>query len=276
MSLKIVPSYTDIKVPEGKIAVIPWDNRLFEMPPYVNETAPVPQWVREAQNGPGSIRRCAATMDYVTSGITIPAWTNFRFTKSKTSHDDWEFSADQYEGYLKNEVEPFTSQPFQYEQTGECPITRIREVKEIGYPKLVTPYRFVTAPGWSMLILPVLYEPSPHFSVLPGIVHTDFYHEANCVLNLIGSESFVIPWGAPLMHLIPIQRTKMSHELEFYDERMYKLVVGRGFGSGALKPSFKDWSSARLYRATRMRKDAELRDMPNASNNPPKWWRRKP
>ena len=270
MSLRKIESYKDIKVPEGKMVIVPWDNRLLEMPPYVNEKAPVPQWVKEAPNGGGSIRRCAATMEYITLGVTIPAWTNFRFTKSDKD-DNWGFACDQFEGHNGQHVEPFKSQPFAYEQTGSCPMTKVRDVENSGYPKLVNPYRIITAPGWSTLVLPALYEPSRHYSVLPGIINTDYYHEVNCVLNLIGSESFTIPWGAPLMHLIPVKRSTMSHTLEMLDESAFKHVVGRGFGSGALKPTGNSWSSGRLYRAYRMRRDAEL-----AKNvNKKRWGRNK-
>jgi hypothetical protein len=128
----------------------------------------------------------------------------------------------------------------------------------------------MTAPGWSTLILPALYEPSRHYSVLPGIVNTDYYHEANCVLNLLGNESFTINWGTPLMHLIPVKRDSLPHEIEFYDESTFKYMVGRGFGSGALKPSGNGWSSGRLYRAYRIRHDAELAK----ERKTKKWWSR--
>jgi hypothetical protein len=268
MSLRKIESYKDIKVAEGEIVIIPWDNRLLELPPYSNDKAPVPQWVKDAPMTTGSIRRCAATMDYISSGITIPAWTNFRFNKTE-GEDSWIFSCDQFEGYNGQETEPFSNQPFSFEQTGSCPVTKVRAMENNGYPKLVNPFRVITAPGWSTLVLPALYEPSPHYSVLPGIVNTDYYHESNCVLNLIGKESFSIPWGAPLMHLIPIKRSTMAHTIEFLDESAFKHVIGRGFGSGALKPSGNGWSSARLYRGYKFRRDAEL-----AENSKKKKWGR--
>jgi hypothetical protein len=269
VALKKIDKYSDIVVPEGKIAIIPWDNRLLEMPPFQNDRT-LPQWVKEAPNGQGSIRRCAATMDFLTTGITIPAWTNFRFIKTEND-GNWDLSCDQFEGFAGESPEPFRSQPFNFDQTGSCPMTRVREVETIGYPKLVNPFRIVTAPGWSTLVLPAMFEPSRHYSVLPGIVNTDYYHEANCVLNLLGNESFVIQWGTPLMHLIPVKRDSLPHEIDFYDESAAKYVIGRGFGSGSLKPSFSGWSSGRLYRAYRLKHDAELA----SKNAKRKWWRKK-
>lgn len=268
MALKKINKYADIKVPEGKIGIIPWDNRLLEMPPFANDRN-LPQWVKEVPNGPGSVRRCAATMDFISTGITIPAWTNFRFSKIE-AEGEWEFYADQFEAHGGRNVEPFLNQPFNFEQTGACPMTKVRAVETVGYPKLVNPFRIITAPGWSTLVLPAMYEPSKHYSVLPGIVNTDYYHEANCVLNLLGNESFVIQWGTPLMHLIPVKRDTLTSEIEFYDESAFKFAIGRGFGSGGLKPSGRDWSSGRLYRAYRLRWDAELKE--RRKNQ--KWWRR--
>jgi hypothetical protein len=269
MKYKDIEKYSDIKVKPGEIVLIPRDNRLLEMPPFANSTAPIAQWVREIHNGQGSIRRCAATMDYLTLGITIPAWTNFRFTKN-SDEVSWDLACDQYEhSGLPQNYEPFTSQPFAFEQTGECPITRVRKTPNVGYPKLVNPFRVVTAPGWSTIILPCIYEPSPHYSVLPGLVNTDYYHEANCVLNLLGDESFTIPWGQPLMHLIPIERSALKQNLILGDEAAYKYVIGRGFGSGGLKPNTSGWSSGRLYRATRIKLDAH-----KGENKSKRWWRK--
>jgi hypothetical protein len=270
LSLRKIEKYSDIKVPEGKIIIVPWDNRLLELPPYTNDKAPLPQWIKDAPTTQGSIRRCAATMDFVSSGITIPAWTNFRFNKIE-GEDSWGFSCDQFDGHGTNGFEHFTNQPFAFEQTGSCPMTKVRAMENVGYPKLVNPFRIITAPGWSTMILPVLYEPSPHYSVLPGIVNTDYYHESNCVLNLIGKESFTIPWGAPLMHLIPVKRSTMAHSVEFLDESAFKYVIGRGFGSGALKPTGNGWSSSRLYRSYRFRRDAELAE----DSKKTKWWKTK-
>ena len=51
----------------------------------------------------------------------------------------------------------------------------------------------------------------------------------------------------------------------------FKYVIGRGFGSGALKPTGNGWSSSRLYRAYRFRRDAELAE----NSNKKKWWKNK-
>lgn len=263
MKNKNIKKYSDIKVPEGKMLIVPNDNRLLEMPPYVNSSSPPPQWLKETPNNQSSIKRCASTVDYLSLGITIPSWTNFRYI---FDHEKgWGVGIDQLSNV--EEKEPFMIQPFSYEQTGSCPMTNVRDVKDSGYPKLVSPFKIVTAPGWSTLVLPVLFEPSPHYSVVPGIVNTDYYHELNCVLNLTGSKNFTIAWGTPLMTLIPIKRSSLQHSLEFLDSSIFELLHGRGFNFGALTPSSGE-STARPYRAQRIAEDQKLKDMVHKKH----WW----
>lgn len=261
-------TYQDIKVKPGEVAVVPWDNRLTEMPPYLNSTAPVPTWIKSSSQNEGSIRRCAATIDIVTAGLTLPAWTNIRFHLNERK-DDWTAVMDQFDNIGQGKPH-FINQPFKYSQTGECPMTNIRQVKEASYPKLVNPWRFITAPGWSCLMIPVLHQPNPNWTLLPGIVHTDFYHEMNCVLNITTDEPFSIKWGEPLAQIIPFKRDSDFKKLHILDESALGLVLGRGFGSGALKPSH-DSSSGRLYRALRMNIDKDLAE----TNNKKRifWWK---
>ena len=249
--------YSDIEVKPGEILMLPWDNRLLEMPPYLNAKSPVPTWLKTAAQNEGSIRRCAATIDIVTAGITLPAWTNFRFHLSDKKND-WIVKMDQFdEGGMGKP--PFVNQPFAFVQTGQCPMTEMREIKEATYPKLVNPWRIITAPGWSCLMLPILHQPNRDWTLLPGIVHTDFYHEMNCVLNVTAKENFTIKWGEPMAQIIPFRRDSDFIKLRFGDESSFPVVLGRGFGSGALKPApGPDQSSSRMYRALRLKLDKEI------------------
>jgi len=249
--------YSDIKVEPGEIVIVPWDNRLMEMPPYINSQAPAPTWLKAAAQNEGSIRRCAATIDVVTAGITLPAWTNFRFHLSERK-DDWIVRMDQFDEMVQGSRPKFMNQPFSFIQTGECPMTDVRAIKQATYPKLVNPWRFITAPGWSCLILPVMHQPNKNWTLLPGIVHTDFYHEMNCVLNITATENFSIQWGEPMAQIIPFRRDSDFKKIRFADESAYHAIIGRGFGSGSLKPGSSDQSSSRLYRALRLKLDREI------------------
>ena len=250
------PRYSGMKIKPGELFISYHDDRLLEMPPFVNELSRPPSWFRSIGKFPGSVRRCAGISDYMAMGVTLPLWTNIRMKLSPEGNDwsvNWdnlsetEVSKDQYEFYVRS---------FAHEQTGKCPMTSVRQVEESFYPKIVTPYYFRTAPGWSTIILPNLYEPSPNFTVTPAVIHTDFYHTMNVVLNPLAGEDFSIPYGYPIAHLIPFKRSADTNKIIFGGPEYHRLLVGRGFGNGSLHPS--GGSTARPYRMHKVKVDAEI------------------
>ncbi len=250
-------NYKDLKVKPGEVLFIPSDNRHLEMPPTVNTSSNPPGWFRKMGKFPGSVRRCAGTIDYLAAGVSLPAWSNFKF-KNKGSGSIWEVATDQLD--LPGNY-PITVQSFDFAQTGKCPMSEIRdqEVQEGCYPKLVKPWRIKTAPGWSTLILPNLFEPNKNWTVVPAIVHTDFYHTLNVVLNIHSNEDFAIHYGDPLVQLIPFKRDSDFNKVLFEDEKMFKYVSSRGFGSGSLIPTPGE-STARPYRMERIKVDKQIEE----------------
>lgn len=242
------------KVKPGVIRFTPVDNRLMESPPVVNSISTPPSWFKMIGKQPGSIRKCAGTIDFLAAGVTLPAWTNFRFRPD--AQGGWETGGDDFSppAGISN------ISGFGYESTGECPMTSVRKIETGQYPKIVNPWRFETAPGWSTLILPVYWEPNENYSVVPAIVHTDFYHLANVVLNITTDSAFGIRQGTPLVQLIPFKRNSDFEQIDFNDESYFKYVATTGFGMGHIAP--RD-GTAGPYRREKMRVDKEL-DMQNA------------
>lgn len=245
------------KVKPGEIRFTPIDNRMLEMPPTVNSVVNPPTWFRNIKKTKGSIRSCAGTIDFLSAGITLPSWTNFYF-RLDASGMDWEIAAD--------EMSPPSGvsivNAFHYESTGKCPMTSVREVETSSYPKLVNPWRMETAPGWSILILPVYWEPNPNYDVVPAIVHTDFYHTANVVLNIKTDQEFSVKYGTPLVQMIPFKRNKDFEKITFRDESDFKYVATRGFGMGHISPRMH---TAAPYRRERMVVDEKVLKQENNS-----------
>lgn len=238
----------------GEIRLTPIDNRLNEMPPYINAVENQPPWFKRIHKNPGSLRRCAGINDFFNIGITIPSWTNFDFRPGEHGH--WETRGSNF-GFQQGETDISKIESFPFVATGECPITAIREesLKEAQYPKLVNPWRVETAPGWSTLMLPMMWEPNNNYDVLPAVVHTDFYHTANVVLNLKGNSPFTIKWGTPLVHLIPFERKTNINHLYIEDESYFKYVASKGFGAGHITPFD---GTAAPYRRQRILVDKQL------------------
>lgn len=247
-------------VKPGEIQICPIDNRLLEMPPYVNNFLSMPKWFKGIdKNAMASLRRCAGINDYLTTGITIPAWTNMHF---RPNHDLqlWETKLDDFvtPSGMITKVDFFP-----YESTGVCPMTSARKLQEgYQYPKIVVPYRFKTAPGWSTLLMPVILEPNDNYQAVGAIINTDYYHIINCVLNITTNTNFKISYGTPLMHLIPYKRSGNFEKIIFDDESQWKYYDG-GYGAGYLKAE----GAAGPYRKGRKDADELCKELENTKEN---------
>lgn len=236
-------------VKPGVIRFTPSDNRLMEAPPFVNTITEPPSWMKKIGKHMGSVRKCAGTIDLLAAGVTLPMWTNYRFRPD--GRGAWEGVGDDFSPPAGIN----SLNGFHYESTGECPMTSIRKIETGQYPKLVNPWRFETAPGWSTLLLPLYWEPNEDYSVIPAIVHTDFYHLANIVINPIGDRPFSIRQGTHMCQLIPFKRDTDFQEIEFNDESYFKYVATTGFGMGHVAPSE---GTAGPYRRNRVIVDKAL------------------
>ncbi len=243
------------KVKPGEIRFTPLDNRLMEMSPYVNTVVNLPSWFKRIQKNQGSLRSCAGTIDLLSAGVTIPLWTNFYFRIDPTG-TDWEMAADE----MSPEAGISRISAFSYESTGSCPMTKNREMETGSYPKLINPWRIETAKGWSSLILPIYWEPNPFYDVVPAIVHTDFYHTANIVLNIKTDREFSIKFGTPMVQIIPFKRSGDFEKIEFRDETDFKYVATRGFGMGHISPRAH---TAAPYRRQRIAIDNSISEEEN-------------
>lgn len=239
------------KVKPGTIRFTPSDNRLMESPPFVNTITNPPTWFQRIKKGEGSLRKCAGTIDLLAAGVTLPMWTNYRFRPNPQG--GWETGGDDFSPQAGvNAV-----MGFNFDSTGRCPMTDIRKIENGQYPKIVNPWRFETAPGWSTLLLPMYWEPNENYSVIPAIVHTDFYHLANIVLNITGDSPFTIKYGTPIAQLIPFKRDSDFAEIEFNDESHFKYVASTGFGMGHVAPHD---GTAGPYRRHKLVVDKALQD----------------
>jgi hypothetical protein len=219
------------KVKPGQLRITTVDNRFYNDAPFVNSKTKLPSWFRQIHKGPGSVRSCSGISDYLEYGITIPAWTTFRF-KPNISQGIWEISADPFNPHIEF---PMAS-GFHFAQTGSCPMTQSRKIEKMSYPKLLTPWRIQTAPGWSSLMLPILYEENDNYSVVASMVNTDYYQTANIVLNVKTDSEFTIKQGTPLVHLIPVQRKNDINKIEFIDESFFKYASTNMYMTGGTAP----------------------------------------
>jgi hypothetical protein len=254
--------YPDMKPEEGQITFVPADNRLLEMKPYLNRITR-PEWLKELDEQ-ASIHRCAGVFDYLRQGVTVPLWTDVDFRPDQ-NNQDWEWSIAQYVDRPQVNIQAsslqspmFQNVPFGFDSTGSCPVTSVRKLQQASYPKLATPWAVITPPGWSVLLMPLVYEPNPNYTVLPGIVNTDYYHIVNVLMNITTDQPFSIKYGTPMIHLIPFKRDSDFAEIIFEDESMYKHCASRGMSPGPFIPNDAPTKSASLYRSMRRHYDKTM------------------
>lgn len=248
------------KVKPGNLRVTVVDNRFYNDAPYVNAKTQLPQWFRRVHKGEGSVRSCSGISDFLEFGITIPAWTTFKFVPN-VARGVWEIRADQFNPPIDYQM----ASGFHFEQTGSCPMTEARKIEKMSYPKLITPWRIQTAPGWSSMFLPVLYEEQTEYSVLPSIVNTDYYQMANIVLNIKTDSEFTIKQGTPLAHVIPIERKNDIRHIDYVDESFFRYASSSMYLTGGVVPSS---GTGIAYRKAAKVVDASL-------EKKSKWWRPK-
>lgn len=225
---KIFQYKSDIPKPKNnEILIIPQDNRLMEIAPYLPYQK-LPNWWKDLPKHPGSIRRCQGTYDYITNGIVIPLWTDITIRPS-IDGKMYDLRLSHIDG-----MQPFDAHGFDQSSTSGCPISSIKKIPSAQYPKIVSPWRFKTAKGVSLMVLPILHEPNPNYTVVPGIVHTDFYNQIHIVLNITTDKEFTIPAGTPMQFMVPITRKNNFKRILWGNESMFKFVQSSGLGKGCL------------------------------------------
>lgn len=255
-----------------ELLAIPLSNTLWhpKVAIYKNNKK-TPDWFKEVATGELGLRRCYGLADYMRTGYTIPLWAQLdvREPISKLNASwDARFNTPSYL------VEPLDNEAYEqliskanvdrnqfgYDQAGECPVASMKQRKKSDYLKLQNPWLIKTAPGYSSLFIAPQWEPNSNYSVMAGVVHTDYYHHCNIVLNITTTQPFSIDEGTPMLHVIPFKRESalIKSELLKGDESTHKLLDKLGFDN---IEQGHNWKGA--YKREQSRHDKELRDIEN-------------
>ncbi len=222
--LRNLRSYADWpKVKPNEILVVPKDNRLLEHPPFRN-SAGWPDWFKKAGKNSVAVASCKGIQDYLSLGITVPLWGDVKIHPTEGGGTAVAM-ADSF----------FSAEQFDAETTKGCPFMEDRPVEHAGCPDLRSPFLYKTAPGYSLLCLPVLYEPDSRYQVLPSVINSDYFHRGNVALRVLSDEEFIIPAGTPIYHLIPFKRSDQVKKVIMGDEYMHKHATNRGVGHGGFQ-----------------------------------------
>lgn len=169
----------------------------------------IPSWwtnIPNQHNDWPTIRRCPAVPDFFSQGYILPMWRNIKiFEMNKEKQVVFSIMTNdpfkEINGHSDNQFLSHYS-----------PRVGDREIDTVI--KFDSPWNIITPKGWSTLVLPLFYEFNPYFTILPGVVDTDIFHQMNhpALLHSNGKH-FELKSGDPLLMYIPFKRTKTNYEI---------------------------------------------------------------
>lgn len=149
-------------------------------------------------NGQDSVRKCPGIHDWLLAGYIIPAWTDIVVHQSEDLGSN---------GTLSNgNIGAGSHPPYQ------CLDLLVEKSHFTGTVKLPGTWSIKTAPGWSIMLVPLWYWHNQPWEALPGIIHSDNHHnEVNLNFVMKSKDPVVnIPAGTPLVQVIPFKRDSVQ------------------------------------------------------------------
>ena len=174
----------------------------------------LPDWWKETpltdMSGFPTVKNCPSFPDFFSSGFVIPMWmdslikydeeTNVWNTKSSEFVASWDSHPNsQFIDYVKPNLQG-KSANFAF--------------------KANNPWKIITPKGYSVLQLPMYYHFNKEWSVMPGIIDTDIYHDVNQQMLYHGDgKTIFIERGEPFAMYVPFKRDKFALETRYQTEK---------------------------------------------------------
>lgn len=237
----------EIKRPQpGEILLVPQNNRLYtpEVMP-VDNSKGFPDWFKELDPDKRGLKRCQGTQDYLMTGVTFRLHNPVKFRKTPDGQQ-WESRWESSDGNMNPSLR---IDNFRYEDVGPHQITDQRDLPNGNFIKLVNPWEVVTAPGWSSMLIPCAWNYDRRYELISGVVHTDFYHHMNWVINIQTDEDFIIPAGTPIGTVVTFPRFIKQNVL-WGDESAHQFLMNEPW-----QMAFEPNSIKRLYRRRQRAED---------------------
>lgn len=159
----------------------------------------IPEWFKDIpSNNNMTVKQCPSFPDYFSQGYIVPMWTDIRiFFDSTSKEGGWQSSSKDF--VLEDHGNPqFIDhvEPYFHDVSGKYVF------------KAICPWKIITPPGWSVLQLPLFYHFNKDWSILPGVIDTDIYHNIHQqILYHKNGEIVEIKRGQPFVLYIPFNRS---------------------------------------------------------------------
>lgn len=158
----------------------------------------IPKWFKDIPTGitnTATVKQCPSFPDYFSQGYIVPMWTDSILNYKDSS---WEWITPSSNFSWENHNNP---------QFIDHVDSSFNGIGGKFVFKTVCPWKVVTPPGWSVLQLPLFYHFNKEWSIMPGIIDTDIYHDINQqVLYHSDKPSIKIKKGDPFALYVPFKR----------------------------------------------------------------------
>lgn len=158
----------------------------------------IPEWWKSIPSGGRTAKNCPSFTDMFSSAYVLPMWCDTKFRR-EGNNVSWETPYNIYEWHYHHNSQFLDHAP---KHLGE---------KVWSVMKPISPWQVTTTKGYSIYQMPVFYDFNEDFSTIPGIIHTDVYHEVNPqILMFSKKQEFTIKRGTPLAIHFPFKRSKVD------------------------------------------------------------------
>jgi len=187
----------------------------------------------------GTIKKCPSYVDWFRSGFTIPMWCDLA---------------------IETELEPGTqSYRYRYRFSGNSDfalgehkdeqyrdyIPQTEKDKQKLILKFINPWCCKTSKGYSVYQMPMFYHYDDRFTVLPGIINTDYHHTLNLQIAIHKEGEFIIKKGTPLVTYIPFKRESLKLQLNEATDKSETMLEKKQF---SLLSQFGSWYKKKFFK----------------------------
>jgi hypothetical protein len=208
---------------------VPGMSKIEEIvPKKMNKIAPC--WWNDVSFGDKTIKDCPSFPEIFSNSYILPMWCDTKIY-NKNNEIFWETPTDifQWDFHSNNQFLDFS--PHHIKNNFSIIL------------KARCPWFLKTPPGYSVYQMPAFWHFNENFSVAPGIIDTDFYHQINqqVFISLRDGEELFIRRGQPFAMYFPFKREKTFLEVreknknDRLDEHKSFLIFSTKFSGGYKK-----------------------------------------
>jgi len=174
----------------------------------------IPKWFKDIPSyvpDVTTVKNCPSFSDYFSQGYIVPMWCDIKLKYVQELENwSWESSSNKFsvDNHGNKQFLDYTK-------------TNFNGIEGQFIFKAISPWKIITPSGWSVLQLPLFYHFNQEWSVLPGIIDTDIYHDTNQQILYHGNgKEITIKCGDPFVLYIPFKRSnKLKYKVRYQTQK---------------------------------------------------------